>query len=108
MLCFTRYPDVAMNEVAALVGRLRRESLHRLGALAGKAFQGLAQASRALQLPPRWRRRLRDIDSTVVGLIRHITDQHMVQCAHKLHKLLRRVASYKGHMRHILGVGGEA
>ena len=60
------------SDILALVTCLRRAALVRLSKALGAPLTGLAVAGRRLPLTPRWRRKLRELDSTL-GIIEKIT-----------------------------------
>ena len=78
-----------------LVAAVHRQALIRLSQIAGKKFQGLDMAGKALLLSPNWRRKLRNLDATL-GLVEKITPESNARWLQDLELELQRVGAVSG------------
>ena len=83
-----------MNDPHLLIAGLHRRALLAVSNACGTKQQGLSVAARQLGLSPRWKRKLRDLD-TILGMVEKVSQQScsqwMVDLEHELSDVLGKV-----------------
>ena len=78
-----------LSDAHLLVAQLHRQALVKLSNVSGRKWQGLSVAGRQMQLAPRWKRKLRELDSTL-GIVEKISVASCRQWLDDLDVELRR------------------